>query len=308
MKLTIRAATHVEKVYAYDQSTQIAEQCGNPGCLFIELDNILSVMFGNWEQNAPSENTPEFKTEFSTVLDMLRFDKRFGYIMKNLSTMRICCLNHPEGQIANRREYVFRADTWNYSYLIRCVPAGEANHIYVYPYRRNMLNLHMKQAEKGIWFVTPDNKEKFRLSDGDMVRIIAKGDARLDRMVRYVSDDHAEIGFNNLWDIREYAEWLESIGSKIIPMRSSLPDKCYSICPTGDEIIIVVKGEFRYYHSDYCHDRETARVVVEKCNGKIGVTKAQESAMLAGVLFGWDTPAADPKNYDEKGAPLKPAI
>ena len=37
----------------------------------------------------------------------------------------------------------------------------------------------------------------------------------------------------------------------------------------------------------------------------MGVTKAQEAAMLAGSLKGWNTPEADPQNYDDNGTPVK---
>lgn len=38
----------------------------------------------------------------------------------------------------------------------------------------------------------------------------------------------------------------------------------------------------------------------------MGVTKAQSAAMMAGSMFSWDAPAADPKNYDENGQPIPP--
>ena len=104
----------------------------------------------------------------------------------------------------------------------------------------------------------------------------------------------------------------------VIPMRSTLPDKCYAVLPSSDEIIIVKKGESGYYRTDkYGHDRAEALEVASECNERGGVTKAQTAAMLAGTLgagtaqevvkaAGSTIKASDPKNYDEQGQPIKP--
>jgi len=44
--------------------------------------------------------------------------------------------------------------------------------------------------------------------------------------------------------------------------------------------------------------------LVDEQNAKMGVSRAQEEAMKAGSMFGWDVPAADPKNYDDAGKPI----
>ena len=310
MDLTIRAATPGERLYAYEQSAQIAEKCGSPGYLHGGLGNTGTVFLSRWERNAVPENTPEFKAEFDTVLDMLRFDERYDHALKNRAAMIAFCLAHPEARLETDQEYAFRADTSGYAYLIRCVPNGEDQHLYVHPYRRSQLDRHMKQAEKGIRFVTPEHKEKFRVSDGERIQITTSGAGTRVNTARYVDDCHFEVvtdydGY--LYHIHEFAEWLERHEGTVIPMRSTLPDKCYSVLPSGDEIITIKKGEDGYYHTDkYGHDRQAAQAIVDEYNGQLGVSKAQEAAMLAGSMFGCDTPAADPRNYDEKGHPIKP--
>ena len=91
-------------------------------------------------------------------------------------------------------------------------------------------------------------------------------------------------GWNSLLHICQFAEMMERNGSTVIPLRSSLPEQCYGVLPDTGELIIIKKGE----------------------SGKAGVSKAQAAAMLAGSMFGWQVPAADPKNYDENGQPIRP--
>ena len=55
-----------------------------------------------------------------------------------------------------------------------------------------------------------------------------------------------------------------------------------------------------------CAEGMTAREGATAANEAMGVTKAQEAAMLFGSIYGWDKPGADPKNYDKEGRPIKP--
>lgn len=89
--------------------------------------------------------------------------------------------------------------------------------------------------------------------------------------------------------------------------QKSLPEYCYSCLASTGEIVILKRGETGYYKTDIpVSGLETARELVQLYNDKLGVTRAQYEAMKAGSLFGWDTPAANPQNYDKDGAPRKP--
>jgi hypothetical protein len=86
----------------------------------------------------------------------------------------------------------------------------------------------------------------------------------------------------------------------------TLPDICYSTEPSTGGVILIKKGERGYYRCEYStDDPEYNRVLATDRNIKLGVTRAQEEAMLAGSVFGWSVPAAKPWNYDTDGNPRR---
>ena len=100
---------------------------------------------------------------------------------------------------------------------------------------------------------------------------------------------------------------MEQNGAAITPLRSSLPEQCYSALLDTGAVVILKRGETGYYKTDIpFQDKESAKQLVAEYNTKLGVTKAQSEAMKAGSMFGFEVPGADPKNYDENGTPIKP--
>lgn len=70
-------------------------------------------------------------------------------------------------------------------------------------------------------------------------------------------------------------------------------------------MVILTRYERGYRPAKARPEGVSLREGVNALNEAMGVTKAQEAAMLAGSMFGWDTPASKPKNYDENGKPIK---
>ncbi len=84
----------------------------------------------------------------------------------------------------------------------------------------------------------------------------------------------------------------------------SMPNYCFAMLPSSGEMIRIQRGESGYF---LCNSKgmspDTVRVKVNNENLLRQVTRAQEEAMLAGSLLGWDSPAAKPWNYDGDGTP-----
>ncbi len=176
---------------------------------------------------------------------------------------------------------------------------------YCYCYIRQWLDGHMKRAEKGIRFITPDYKELFRIADGDKVRIITKGGEKREMTCYYIDDYHLETSSSrgrNLYHICEFAERMETNEClSIIPLRKSLPDQCFSFLESTGEIILIDKGERGYTPTGKFAENTSPREGVDALNKAKGITRAQEAAMVAGSMFGWDKPTADPARYGEDG-------
>ena len=167
----------------------------------------------------------------------------------------------------------------------------------------------MENAKRGIRFITPDYKELFRILDGDKIRITWSDGERVERTCRYIDDCHLELGrgTGGIRHICQLAEQLRQNGGTVIPLRSSLPEQCYGLLPGTGGIILVKKGETGFFKTDIPDmGREENRAFVLETNEKLGVSRAQAEAMLAGSMFGWQTQAADPCSYDEQGRMTAP--
>ena len=126
---------------------------------------------------------------------------------------------------------------------------------------------------------------------------------------RYIDDYHFEATsdrWKNLYHICEFAEQYQNQGCHgIIPLRQSLPESCFSTLGTTGELIVITKGEKGYSPTDVFPQNTSPKEGAAALNAANGVTKAQEAAMVTGSMFGWETPAANPKNYDALGQPIK---
>ena len=303
MDLDMRALTEKEDKYTFSNSMQISMQCGLIGHLRADMDSDGNGFFSSWEDYRKELKTDEFKDELDKVINSLREE---GDILYNRKSLAKYCYSSPQAKMNNEQDYYgVRVDTQKYAYLCRLNPNKGEYNLYCYCYIKDWLDKHIRSAEKGIRFITPEYKEKFRISDGEKIRITFSDGEVKDRVCRYIDDSHVEVG-DDLYHICEFAERMEQCGATFIPLRSDLPEVCYSILPSTGDVIIIKHSESGYYRCEYStEDKAFNREFANDRNANLGVSKAQIEAMLAGSMYGWDVPAADPKSYDENGTLLR---
>ena len=310
MDLTLRPMTQAEQAYCYSQSQQISGQAGLIGHLRADFGSNGTGFFSNFFDFRKNLKSEDFKAELDEVINALREDQRFGGILAGRTAMSKYCHKHPGSSIEPGYNYGFRADTTHYSYMLRVTPKRGEYNLYCYCYLRQWLESHMNRAEKGIRFITPHYQEKFRIADGDRVRLVMESGENREMTCRYIDDYHMEVTSqtgSTVYHICEFAEvWEQNGCTEMILLRKSLPERCFGYLKATGEIVVLQKGQKGFAPTGKYAENETPQECVDSLNAAMDVTKAQAAAMMAGSMFGWDAPAADPANYDDQGIPIRP--
>ncbi len=307
--MNLRTANKNEMKYAFAQSQQLKMQTGYVGYLRGDFGSNGNEFYSTWMDEITERKTSEFKKEFDDVINALRDDPQYRGILRNLDDMKLLCSTRPQSYIAFDKlpdTFAFRVDTDKYAYLIKCQTRKGDYNFYVTAYEKDYLDSHIKNAEKGIRFINSSYKKLFMIPDGDKIQITFYDGRKELRTCRYIDEYHTEVG-DHLYHICQFAEIMEKNGNSVIPMRSSLPEQCYIFVESKNIIAIVKKGCEGYYPTDLgTDDAEKNKELVKLMNTKNNILPNQVEAMMAGSLFGWNVPGANPKNYNVHGVPIKP--
>ena len=297
-----RVLTEAERKYTFSQSQQLSMQTGLIGYLRADFGSNGNEFWTTWNDFRKDLKTDEFKAEFDEVINGLRD----GDVLSGRKAMSSYCYSTPDSSFNDDcNHYGIRLDTGKYSYLMRFNPNRGEYNLYCYCYQKEWLNAHLKNAERGIRFINPHYQEQFRIADGEKISIKLGDGKTMERTCRYIDDYHVEVG-DNLYHICEFAERMEQGGCTYAPMEPPLPPMCYSILPSTGEVIQIDRWQKGYTATSFSDgNRAENEAIKDKFNEKLGVTKAQEQAMLSGSMIRWDSIAAKPKSYDENGKAIK---
>lgn len=314
--ITMQVMKENEMRYCYIQNQQINMISGRIGYIHSDFSSDGNSINSTWFDEVESRNTPEFQETLNSVIEVLQNDPQYRGVIRNVEDMKLLCSTRPNSRLPLNLQsngYGFRINTDNYAFLLCCNINPEHYSFSITAYQKEVFDNHIKNAEKGIRFINSNYKTLFTIPDGDTIQITLDNGEQYTRFCRYVDDYHFQTinGFEekyvNEFHICQFAEIMERNGNTVIPLRSSLPDDCFVYLESTNEIALIKKGFEGYFQTDYAvADAEENKNNVILLNKSRKITPAQYEAMKAGSMFGWTVPAADPKNYDENGRPIKP--
>ena len=130
MDIEVRPATKTEQMYCYTQSDQIMGQTGCIGHLRADMGDSGDQFFHDWTSHCERLLTPEFDDELNQVINHLRED---GGFLKSRAAVSAYCYRQIDSAIdLSSQDFAFRADTKDYSYLLRLNPQKGMYTVYCY--------------------------------------------------------------------------------------------------------------------------------------------------------------------------------
>lgn len=145
MDLSIRPIKPEEIQFSYTQSHNDNIESGCIGFLRGDFDTNGKGFYSTWEDKVSKLKTESFKREFDTVINSLRFG--YGELLKDRGSLSSYCHKHPEGVIEGNytKEYGFRVDTDEHSYILRCNATKGDYNFYIYAYDRSIFEKHLDE-------------------------------------------------------------------------------------------------------------------------------------------------------------------
>ena len=221
----IRAIQPEEIIYTLSQSSSLRSMTGNIGILEAEVEKDAEPFVSTWLHFRDDLNTQEFRDE----LDVLMFTLRSGagdHFLMDRKTLSEFCNSGKVRKILKTdaySEFGVRVESDKYVYLMRLAPEKEGYDLCCYCYIKKWLDNHIKDACKGIRFIDPHYKERFRLKDGGKIKLIFSDGYSMVFVCRYLDDYHFELGGNNhCYHICEFAERMHKNGTEVVPFEGRI--------------------------------------------------------------------------------------
>lgn len=190
MKFEVKPMTESEQVYAKLQPGEIRMHSGSFGRLIATL-NASTIDWGE----ADLRGYDDFIGMAEDLVLYLR-------TAPNIKQQLLECRN------------LIRVDTDKYSYMV--VYSPKSKEFIVYPYIKTLLDSMIKEAEKGIRFLSSDNEELFRLQDGGGLIITHLDGSSEEYCCRYIDSSHFLLG-EAIYHIRQFAVGMLECGSTYAP-------------------------------------------------------------------------------------------
>ena len=144
MDLSYRAIKPEEQDFLYSQSQEIARDSGCIGHLRVDMGSMGHSFHSTWNDHTPIYKSQDIVHEFDDVINDLRFDSLYDGMLTDRSSLAQFCRNHSNAALDDdRREFGFRVNSEDYSYMLRLNPHRGEYAAYIYAYDKELLDAYI---------------------------------------------------------------------------------------------------------------------------------------------------------------------